>query len=92
MPRILRWNLEFLKMFCTLQYAQLNIRIFKVSTSGMGTDILRFGLEGNYSGREHDMSVTARLKKLLNVVMREALVCSLFMLGIMALSSSFFVN
>jgi hypothetical protein len=65
-------------MFRTLQYAQLNSGILKVSTSGIGTDILRFGLEGNCSGRRHDMSVTARLKKLLNVVTREALfaVCS----------------
>jgi len=90
-PRILRWHLEVWKMFCTLQYAQLNSRIFEVSTSGMGIDILRFGLERNCSGREHDISVTARLKKLLNVVMREALVCSMFKLGIMARSLSFFI-
>jgi hypothetical protein len=37
------------------------------------------------------MSVTARLKKLLNVVTREALFCSFFNLGIMALSLSFFL-
>jgi hypothetical protein len=61
-----------LKIFCTLQYAQLNSGILKVSSSGLGIDTLRFGLEGNCSGREHVAAVTARLKKLLNVVTHEA--------------------
>lgn len=78
-------------MFYTLQYARLNSRIFKVSISEMGIDVLRFGLEGNCSGREHDMSVTAKLKKLLNVVMRVALVCSLSKLGIVALRACLFL-
>jgi hypothetical protein len=44
----------------------------KVSTSGIGIDILLFGLEEKCSGGEHNMSATARLKKLFNFVKREA--------------------
>jgi len=93
-PRILRWHPDFWKKFCTLQYAQLNSGILKISTSGMGIDILLFGLEGSSSRREHDISVTAWLKKLLNVVTREAFFFfyNLFKLGIMTMSLSFFVN
>ena len=42
---------------------RMNSGIFYVSTSGIGIDILRFGLEESCSGREHLVAVTAGLKK-----------------------------